>query len=157
MSKFISDYAQVEISNKVKDILRMYHNSSWYSEPYHQNQNHSEWRYSTIKTWTNTIPKRTDAPPNCWLWCMNYICYLVNHISCGSLKGQIPLTKLNGVTPDVSIIMMHNFYQSVYYVSHNQSFPSTSFSEHVADAITCKLLDSSPQNIIYGISSMSSQ
>ena len=25
MSELISDYAQVEISNKVKDILRMYH------------------------------------------------------------------------------------------------------------------------------------
>ena len=39
MSKLISDYTQVEISNEVKDILRMYHSSSWHSEPYHQNQN----------------------------------------------------------------------------------------------------------------------
>ena len=39
MSKLISNYVQVEISNKVKVILRMYHNSSWHSEPYHQNQN----------------------------------------------------------------------------------------------------------------------
>ena len=38
MSKLVSDYAQVEISNKVKDILRMYHSSSWHSEAYHQNQ-----------------------------------------------------------------------------------------------------------------------
>ena len=29
MSKLISDYAQVEIFNKIKDILRMYHSSSW--------------------------------------------------------------------------------------------------------------------------------
>ena len=36
MSKLISDYEQVEISNKVKDIHRMYHSSSWHSEPYHQ-------------------------------------------------------------------------------------------------------------------------
>ena len=51
MSKLISDYAQVEISNKVKDILvlRMYHSSSWHSEPYHQNQDPSEWHYRTIK------------------------------------------------------------------------------------------------------------
>ena len=35
MSKPISDYAQVEISNKVKDILRMYHSNSWHSESYH--------------------------------------------------------------------------------------------------------------------------
>ena len=43
MTKFISDYAQVEISNKVKDILRMYHSSCWHSEPYHPNQNVEVW------------------------------------------------------------------------------------------------------------------
>ena len=36
LSKLINDYAQVEISNKVKDILRMYNSSSWHSKPYHQ-------------------------------------------------------------------------------------------------------------------------
>ena len=43
MSKLISDFAQVEISNKVKDILRMYHSSRWHSEPFHQTQVPSEW------------------------------------------------------------------------------------------------------------------
>ena len=42
MSKLISDYAQVEIINKVNNILRMYHSSSWHSETY---QNPSEWHY----------------------------------------------------------------------------------------------------------------
>ena len=54
--------------------------------------------------------------------------------------------------------MMYTFYQSVYYASHNQSFPSTSkekhafwvgFGEHGGDAITHKLLDSSSNRIIY--------
>ena len=53
---------------------------------------------------------------------------------------------------------MYTFYQSVYYASHNQSFPSSSeetsafwvgFGEHVGDAITHKLLDSSSNKIIY--------
>ena len=158
MSKLISDYAQVEISNKVKDILRMYYSSSWHSEPYHQNQNPSEWHYRIIKAWTNTILNRTGAPANCWLLCMSYVCYLLNHISCESLKGQIPLIKLYGVTTDISILIMYTFHQSVDYASHNQSFPSTSeekhafwvgFREHVGDAITHKLLDSSSNKIIY--------
>ena len=158
MSKLISDYAQVEISNKVKDILRMYHSSSWHSEPYHQNQNPAEWCYRTIKAWTNTILNRTGAPAHCWLLCMSYACYILNHLSCKSLKGQLPLTKLYGITPDISIIMMYTFYQSVFYASHNQSFPSTSeekhafwvgFGEHIGDAITHKLLDSSSNKIIY--------
>ena len=147
MSKLISDYTQVEIFNKVKDIFRMYHSSSWHSESYHQNQNPSKSCYRTIKAWTNTILNRTGAPANCWLLCMSYVCYLLNHNSCESLKGQIPLTKLYGVTPDISIIMMSTFNQSVYYASHNQSLPSTSeekhtfwfgFGEHVGDAITHK-------------------
>ena len=88
---------------------------------------------------------------------MSYVCYLLNHISCESLKEQIPLTKLYGVTPDISILMMYTFYQSVYYASHNQSFPSTSegkhafwvgFGGHVGDAITHKLLDSSSSNTL---------
>ena len=157
MSKLICDYAQVEISNKVKDILRMYHSSSWHSEPYHQNHNLSEWQYRTIKAWTNTILNRTGAPAHCWLLCMSYTCYILNHLSCKSLKGQIPLTKLYGVIPDISLLMMYTFYQPVYYASHKQSFPSTSeekhafwvgFGEHVGNAITHKLLDFSSNKII---------
>ena len=67
MTKLISDYAKVEISNKVKDILRMYHSSSWNSEPYHQNR--AEGRYCTLKSWTNTIMNRSGAPADCWLLC----------------------------------------------------------------------------------------
>ena len=88
-AKLISDYAQVEISNKVKDILRMFYSSSWHSEPYHQNQNATEWCYRNIKAWTNTILSRSGAPAICWLLCMSYVCYLLNHISCESLIGQI--------------------------------------------------------------------
>ena len=89
---------------------------------------------------------------------MTYVFYLLNHISCESLKGHIHLTKLYGVTPDISFIMMHTSYQSVYYASHNQSFQSTSeekhaywvgFGEHVGDVITHRLLDLSSQKIIY--------
>ena len=109
----------------------MYHISSWHSEPYHQNQNPFEWGYGTNHAWTNTIINRTGAPANCWLLCMSYVCYLLNHISCESLKGQIPLTELYGVTPDISILIMYTFYQSVHYASHNHSFHSSSEENNV--------------------------
>ena len=84
MSKLISDYARAGICNKVKDILRMYHSSIWHSEPYHQNQNPSEWHYRTVKAWSNTILNSTGASAHCWLLCMIYACYILNHISCKS-------------------------------------------------------------------------
>ncbi len=130
MTQLISDYAKVEISNKVKDILRMYHSSSWHSEPYHQNQNAAKGRYRTIKAWTNTVLNRTGAPASYWLLCMKYVCYVLNHISCESLKGEIPLTKLHGVSPDISILLIFTFYQSLFYATHNQSFPSESEEKH---------------------------
>ena len=90
MTKLISDYAKVEISNKVKGILRMYHSSSWNSEPYHQNQNPAEGRYCTLKSWTNTIMNRSGAPADCWLLCMIHASYILNHLSCEALGGKMP-------------------------------------------------------------------
>ena len=91
MTKLISDYVKVEISNKVKDILRMYHSSSWNSEPYHQNQNPAEGRYCTLKSWTNTIMNRTGAPADCWLLCMVHASYILNHLSCKALDRNVLL------------------------------------------------------------------
>ena len=91
MDKLLSDSAKTEVSNKVMDILRAYHISNWHSEPYHHNQNPAEWRYRTIKSWTNTVMNRSGAPANCWLFCLIYVCYLLNHIACSALDGKIPV------------------------------------------------------------------
>ena len=88
MDKLLSDSAKTEISNKVMDILRGYHILNWHSEPYHQNQNPAEWRYRTIKSLTNTVMNRSGAPANCWLLCIIYVCYLLNHIPCSALDGK---------------------------------------------------------------------
>ena len=94
MDKLLSDSAKPDISNKVMDILRAYHISNWHSEPYHQNQNPAEWRYRTIKSRTNTVMKRSGAPANCWLLCLIYMCYLLNHIACTALDGKYPYLPL---------------------------------------------------------------
>ena len=81
MDKLISDSAKNEISHKVKDVLRAYNINDWQSEPYHQNQNPAEWRYRTIKAWANNIMNRTGAPAHCWVITLQYVCYILNHIS----------------------------------------------------------------------------
>ena len=157
MDKLLSDSAKTEISKKVMDILRAYHISNWHSEPYHQNQNPAEWQYRTIKSWTNTVMNRSGAPSNCWLLCMIYVCYILNHIACGALNGSIPLLILYGITPDISIMLLYAFYQPVFYATHDQHFPSESearaaswvgFGEHCGDAMTHKLLDKIYRKII---------
>ncbi len=110
MDMLISDSAKNEVSNKVQDILRTYNIRDWQSEPYHQNQNPAEWRYRTIKAWTNTIMNRTGAPANCWLLCLMYVCYVLNHLATISLGGFTPLQVLYGITPDISIMLLYTFY-----------------------------------------------
>ena len=34
---------------------------------------------------------RPFAPANCWLLCIIYVCYILDHIVCGALNGSIPL------------------------------------------------------------------
>ena len=158
MDKLISDSAKNEISHKVKDILRAYSINAWQSEPYHQNQNPAEWQYRTIKPWTNTIMNRTGAPAHCWLLTLQYVCYILNHISTASLGGQVPLQVLYGVTPDISILLLYTFYQPVFYATHDQHFPSDSeeragswvgFAEHCGDSLTHMVLDAVTNKIIY--------
>ena len=115
--KYQSDSAKTEISKKVMDISRAYHISNWYSELYQQNQNPTEQRYRTIKSWTNTVMNRSGAPANCCLLCMISVCYISNHIACGALHGSIPLLVLYGITPDISIMLLYTptFYELVFY------------------------------------------
>ena len=161
MDKLLSDSAKTEISNKVMDILRAYHISNLYSVPCHQNQNTAEWRYRTIISWTNTVMNRSCAPANCWLLCLIYVCYLLNHIACSALDGKIPLLALTGITPDISIILLFTFYQPVFYATCDQHFPYfpseseerpgywVGFGEHCGDAMTHKILHHNTQKIIY--------
>ena len=119
MDKLLSESAKTEIAKKVMDILRAYHISNWHSEPYHRNQNPAEWCYRTIKSWTNTVMNRSGAPANCWLLCMIYVCYILNHSACGALNGSIPLLVLYGITPDISIMLLYTFYHPVFYATHD--------------------------------------
>ena len=101
---------------------------------------------------------RSGAPADCWLLCMIHASYILNHLSCEALAGNVPLGMLYGVSPDISILLLYTFYQPVVYATHNQSYPSASeeraarwvgFGEHVGDGLTHKLLDDDTKKILY--------
>ena len=93
-----------------------------------------------------------------WLLTLQYVCYILNHISTASLGGQVPLQVLYGVTPDITVILLYTFYQPVFYATHDQHFPSDSeeragfwvgFAEHYGDSLTHMVLDAVTLKIIY--------
>jgi hypothetical protein len=156
-NKLISDRAQVEISNKVLDILRTLYISAWQSEPHQQQQNLAERRIQTIKTTSNRIMDRTGAPAYTWLLCLLYVCYLLNHTFNETIKG-VPLNHLTGTTVDISPLLRFHFWQKVYFKREENTFPSESkegvghivgISEHVGPIMTWKILTVDTRKVLY--------
>ena len=149
MDKLISDCAKAEMSHRVQQILRALCIQSWYSEPFHQNQNFAENRYGTIKALTNKVLNLSGAPAHTWLLCMMYVCLLLNHLASSALDWCTPEQKLTGRTADISKFLHFSFFEPVYYHAYSDSFPSESNEEqgwwvgiatHVGDALTYKVL-----------------
>jgi Reverse transcriptase (RNA-dependent DNA polymerase) len=156
-TKLISDRAQVEISQKVLDILRTLCISDWQSEPHQQQQNPAERRFQTVKNAANRIMDRTGAPPHTWFLCLTYVCYLLNHTYNSSI-GDVPLNRLTGSTVDISVLLKFFFWQKVYYKKVDSGFPSEStealghivgISEHCGHALTWQVLTDDTQKVIY--------
>ena len=162
MDKLVSDRAQVEISNKVHDILRHLCIDDWQSEPHYQHQNSAERRYREVKHKTNRILNETGASDEAWFHCMKYVTYILNQMALKSLKWKTPYEKLFGQTPDISMIYRFQFWERVYYPNQDSrnglNFPSSSdekmgrfigFSESVGHPMTYIIWCENTRKIIY--------
>jgi hypothetical protein len=159
MSRLISDRAQAEISKRVLDILRAYMIDDWQSEPHHQHQNPAERRYQTIKMYVERILDRSGAPPDLWLLCMTYVCFLLNRLASKALNNMTPFQMLNGYPPDISSLLQYKFYEPVYFRDFTRnSFPDDTkerlgywvgISEHVGDELCYKVLSDDTRKIIH--------
>ena len=114
MDQLVSDRAQVEISTKVKDILRHLCIDDWQSEPHYQHQNFGERRYKAIKRNVNMVLNKSGAPAHCWLLAMEYVCFVMNRTALKSLHWRTPYEILYDSTPDISMIYRFKFYDRIY-------------------------------------------
>jgi hypothetical protein len=156
-TKLISDRAQVEISERVKQVLRPLHISTWQSKPHQQHQNPAERQYQNIKRLCNTILDRSWAPAYTWLLCLMYVCFLLNNTWCEAID-DIPIRMSTGSTNDISPLLCFQFWEPVYYKLDDSDFPSDSrekcghfvgISESVGHAMTFKILTDETLKVIH--------
>jgi hypothetical protein len=156
-TKLISDRAQVEIGERVKQVLRPLHISTWQSEPHQQHQNPAKCQYQNIKQLCNTILDRSGAPAYTWLLCLMYVCFLLNNTWC-EVVDDIPIRMSTGSTNDISPLLCFHFWEPVYYKFDNSDFPSDSrekcghfvgISESVGHAMTFKILMDDTLKVIH--------
>jgi hypothetical protein len=156
-TKLISDRAQVEISERVKQVLRPLHISTWQSEPHQQHQNPAECQYQNIKQLCNTILDLSGAPAYTWLLCLMYVYFLLNNTWCEAID-DIPIRMSTGSTNDISPLLCFHFCEPVYYKLDDSDFPSDShekrghfvgISESVRHSMTFKILTDDTLKVIH--------
>ena len=156
MDILISDNAKAQISNKVKDILRMYKIADYQSEPHHQHQNFAERTIGFLKDTCNRVLTFTGAPTTLWFLCLSYVATVLNICSLESLDNLSPHQKLTGQWPDISAATCFLFYEPVYY-SETGQFPTpqerkgrwVGFADNVGDALTFQILSDDTQRIVH--------
>jgi hypothetical protein len=156
-TKLISDRAQVEISERVKQVLRPLHISTWQSELHQQHENPAERQYQNIKQLCNTILDHSGAPAYTWLLCLMYVCFLLNNTWC-EVVDDIPIRMSTGSTNDISPLLCFHFWEPVYYKFDNSDFLSVSREKHghfigiskfVRHAMTFKILRDDTLKVIH--------
>jgi hypothetical protein len=156
-TKLISNRAQVEISERVKQVLRPLHISTWQSEPHQQHQNPAERQYQNIKRLCNTILDRSGAPAYTWLLCLMYVCFLLNNTWC-EVVDDIPIRMSMGSTNDISPLLCFHFWEPVYYKLDDSDIPSDSrekrghfvgISKSVRHTMTFKILMDDTLKVIH--------
>jgi hypothetical protein len=105
----------------------------------------------------------SNAPPDMWYLCLEYVTYILNRLSTPSLNGRTPLNLINGQIPDISMIPYYRFYEPVYYYAHYDSSTKTQpvhttserlgyfagFSESVGHAFTFLVVSHDTRDVLH--------
>ena len=151
-----SDNSQMQCGKAWTSICRKYCISQSFTEPHHPHQNPAERYIGYVKDLKLTVMDRTGAPDDLWLLCAKYVVYINNRMAHPSLDNRTPFETRHGYTPDISAILHFSFYDPVYFMDTDGSFPQTKerlgffvgFAEHVGDALTYLVLDTTTSSIL---------
>ena len=119
-----------------------------WTEPHSPWQNPAELNgVKYLKTHAQVLLDRTGAPSNLWFLAQQYLVDVFMVTSHPQLKWQTPLQVSRGDTPDISHILVFQFFEPVLYLDPRVAFPETKelpgyfvgFAKNTGDALTFKI------------------
>ena len=151
-----SDNSQMQSSILWNSICRKYNIAQTYTEPNHPHQNPAERYVGHVKGLVLSILDRSVAPDKFWAMCAIYVAYVLNRMAHPLLNNRTPFESRHGYTPDISAILHFSFWDKVYYLDSEASFPQTKekeghfvgFTENVGDALTYWIYDHTSQQLL---------
>jgi len=152
-----SDNAISQSSNRWLQRLRDWATASEYSEPRQQQQNPVESRaIKWLKSSIAVIRKRTGAPAALWYYIALYVANLHNVCADETLGWRNPNYVRHGKLSDVSVFMHFRFWEKIFYLDSEQSFPSTKElsgywlgpAKNIGDALTYYIYNDDTERVI---------
>jgi len=142
--KIKNDNSTMQSGNIWTEICRKYNIGQSFTEPHHPHQNQAERYIGEVKRIVTSVMDKTGAPDEFWALCSKYVVYVLNRMAHPMLDIRTPFEKCYGLTPDISAILHFSFYESIYFLDRDGSFPQTrecigffvGFAEHTGDALT---------------------
>jgi hypothetical protein len=142
--KIKNDNAQMEVGTTWTTICRKYNIEQAKTEPHHPWQNEAERYIQEVKKTVNTIMDRVGCPNKFWALCSLYVVFLLNRIANPELNWRTPMEACFGITPDLSPLLIHSFFDKVYYLDAEVPFPQSKeklgrfvgIAENTGDALT---------------------
>ena len=114
MITLTSDGGTYDISKGVTNLPHSLFIQDFKSEPYHQQQNKVKNRFGHAKHYPKTVMNTSGCPACSWLFCLQYICVVLNYLASLPLQGICPVQVLARTTPDISSMLHFSFYDSFY-------------------------------------------
>ena len=159
------DGGTYDISKGVTNLPHSLFIQDFKSEPYHQQQNKVKNRFGHAKHYPKTVMNTSGCPACSWLFCLQYICVVLNYLASLPLQGICPVQALARTTPDISSMLHFSFYDSFYepfsyrieFSEPDFNFPSSSndnkgywagFAANQGDSLTWRTLTEDTQRII---------
>ena len=88
MNQLVTDGVEALISQKMQDVLQHLWIKNWNTKPHYQHQNVAERRYNNIKSNSNTVMNMASVPGNCWLFCLQYVIFIMNRTEPGIARME---------------------------------------------------------------------
>ena len=159
------DGGTYDISKGVTNLPHSLFIQDFKSEPYHQQQNKFKNRFGHAKHYPKTVMHTSGCPACSWLFCLQYICVVLNYLASLPLQGICPVQALARTTPDISSMLHFSFYDSFYepfsyrieFSEPDFHLPSSSnekkgywvgFTANQGDSLTWRTLTEDTQRII---------
>ena len=151
------DNAKMQTGDDFAVLNRHYLVKDGLTEPYHSHQNPAELNaVRWLKDHSQVLMNRVNSPAYTWSYAAQHLAKINNVTAHESLGWRTPKEKRHGCTPDISAYLMFEFWERIYYLDVEETYPNSrekpghflGVAENIGDALTFYILTDDTKQVL---------